>query len=248
MRSRLFPDFNLANFAMVAMGKLASGLAVWMLLINAAFALQVNGCGTVGEGILVDYRMAKSEVNSAANAAARKMLHTIEYVHFTTPVETLQSGFASKLPGPDITYTLQRVPNHYRALLSMVSLGEREKTSKPPGSEYSLECWFQRGVAIFPDDNTVRMLYAQYLYKSSRDKEAEAQLGVASRQAGDNAFTLNNIGLVYFDAKNYEQSLLHAHKAYALGLGNMILKEQLKSAGKWEEPAEAPQAEPAKKP
>jgi hypothetical protein len=239
MRSRLFPDFNLANFAMVALSKLASGVAVWMLSTHAAFALQVDGCGTVGEGILVDYRMAKSEVDSVATAAA---------VHFTTPVETLQSGFAMKSPGPDITYTLQRVPNHYRALLSMVALGEREKTSKPLGSEYSLECWFRRGVAIFPDDNTVRMLYAQYLYKSSRNKEAEAQLSVASRQAADNAFTLNNIGLVYFDAKNYEQSLLHAHKAYALGLGNMILKEQLKSVGKWQEPTEAPPVEPANKP
>jgi Flp pilus assembly protein TadD len=117
----------------------------------------------------------------------------------------------------------------------MVALGEKERTSKPVGSHYSIECWFRRAVKFRPDDNIVRMLYAQYLFKAKRENEADQELGVAASQAGDNAFTQNNIGLIYFDMKNYEKALVHAHKAYGLGFGSPTLRNQLRSVGKWSE-------------
>ena len=182
------------------------------LFSKLAFAaVEVEGCGTVGQGILVDYRNAKSGLRSPITDDARTMLRTVENAHFTAEVEALRSGKSVTRPGGDIVYTLERIPNHYRALLSMVALSEREKTSHPRDSTYPVECWFRRAVAVFPDDNTVRMLFAQYLFKQARDKDAEQQLLVASSQAADNPFTLHNIGLVYFDAKNYEQALVHAH-------------------------------------
>ncbi len=226
----------------------ALGIVLWVLAAKLAFALDVPGCGTVGEGFFVDYRNAISTVNSAANNRARVGLKTVEDSHFTADVETLRRGKSTTLPGADISYTLERIPNHYRALFSMLALAEKEKTSKPFQSTYSLECWFRRAIAAFPDDNTVKMIFAQYLYKSAREKEAEQQLVIASTQAAANPFTLHNIGLVYFDAKNYEQALLHAHKSYALGLRTTILKDQLIGAGKWSDTPEAPPAEPAKTP
>ncbi len=84
-----------------------------------------------------------------------------------------------------------------------------------------------RAVAWKPDDNIVRVIYASYLASTKLEKEAEQQLTVAASHAGDNAFTQHNIGLVYFDMKNYEKALFHAHKAYrgfhAMGNASQLL-------------------------
>lgn len=121
----------------------------------------------------------------------------------------------------------------------MMRLGEREKTLKPRGSRYTIECWFKRGIQFRPDDGIVRMMYASYLYKNDRRPEALSQLSMASGYAKDNAFTHYNIGLHYFDFKDYDNALIQAHKAMALGLPQTELKEQLQKIGKWIDPAEA---------
>jgi len=171
----------------------------------------------------------------------------VQNSHFTPEVENLIRGQSGYIGG-DLSYTLNAFPNHHRALMAMVALGEKEKTNQPAHSDHSVECWFQRAIAWAPDDNIVRMIFARYLAKANRANEAEQQLGVAASQAGDNAFTHNNLGLIYFDMKDYEKALFHAHKAYELGLGIPTLREQLKSVGKWSEPAEAPPVEPAMSP
>ena len=231
--------------SVIRVARAIAAIAASLLIFSTnAFALEVPGCGTVGISFLVDYRAAKS----GRDAGARTMLKTVEDAHFTAAVEMLRSGKSTTRPGPDISYTLERFPNHHRALFAIIALGEKEKTSQPTQSSYSVECWLKRAVAWVPDDNTVKLIYAQYLYKAGRGADAEVQLSAASRQAGDNAFTLHNIGLVYFDAKNYEQALLHAHKAYALGLGTPTLKEQLMVVGKWTDLPAEPTLEPAKTP
>ncbi|MBA3058020.1 MAG: hypothetical protein KJ614_01055 [Gammaproteobacteria bacterium] len=170
----------------------------------------------------------------------RALLGIVENAHFTPDVEMLIRGKTSTTPGNDISYTLGVFPNHHRALLAMAALSDKEKTDKPDGARFSVDCYFRRAVTWRPDDNIVHMIYARYLAKSKRIDEAEQQLGIAASQAKDNPMTHNNLGLIYFDMKSYGQALVHAHKAYALGLGMPNLREQLKSVGKWEEPG--PQA------
>ena len=165
------------------------------------------------------------------------LLKLVEDSHFTPTVEILQRGLSSALPGPDISYTLRIYPNHHRALISMLALGEREKTSQPNGAAYSIECWFNRALRFSPDDYIVRMIYTQYLIKETRVKEAEQQLVYVADQSDENAFTHNNIGLLYAKLKNFEQALFHAHKAQALGLATPVLMAQLKKAGQWVDPA-----------
>ncbi len=248
MKSHVFSRKFPLKIAHGVMRVLVIGIVPLLFVSRLAEAIEVPGCGRVGEGFHADYRLAKSESNSAAAIGNRRSLKTVEDAHFDARVESLMSGRSTTRPGPDLSYTLERVPNHYRALIAMMALGEREKTDRPAQTAYPLECWFRRATAIFPDENTVRMLYAQFLYKSARDREAEQQLGAASSDASDNPFTLHNIGMVYFDAKNYEQALLHAHKAYALGLTNLTLRARLESVGKWSELAAAPPIEPGKSP
>jgi hypothetical protein len=52
----------------------------------------------------------------------------------------------------------------------------------------------------------------------------------------DNPNTNYNIGLIYFDLKDYEKSLSFAQRAYGSGLPLPGLRDKLKRVGKWEEP------------
>ncbi len=161
--------------------------------------------------------------------------------HFTPQVEMLIKGSAGYLGG-DIDYTLRAIPNYHRALISMMRLGEREKQDKPSNMRYTVDCWFQRAITFAPDDAIVRMIYSTYLNSKGRVPDANAQLEIATVHAKDNPFTHYNIGLHYFDLKNYDKALAEAHKAIELGFLQIELREQLRGVGKWADPLEAPAA------
>lgn len=180
-----------------------------------------------------DYRVQKGKLN------------IVEQYHFTPNVESLVSGKSSIHVGGDLDYTLRASPNHHRALIAMMRLGEKLKTPQPQGLGYSVECYFERALRFRPDDSIARMIYATYLFKNSREPEAVRQLALASESAGDNPFTHYNIGLIYLDLKKYDQALAQAHKAYGLGFVQPVLREQLKKLGKWKEPSDTPPNAPA---
>ncbi|MDP2323700.1 MAG: tetratricopeptide repeat protein [Gammaproteobacteria bacterium] len=170
----------------------------------------------------------------------RDKLAIVLGAHFTPEVEALVRGKTSESPGGDISYTLVSIPNNHRALIAVTRLGEKEKTTQPKGSRFSVQCWFERAITFRPDDAVVRMIYSTYLNKQGRPPEANAQLEQATVHAKDNAFTHYNIGLHYFDMKSYDKALLQAHKAMALGFTQTALRDQLQQLGKWSEPPEAP--------
>ncbi len=169
--------------------------------------------------------------------------------HFTPQVEALIRGQTGATPGGDIDYTLRTIPNHPNALMAMMRLGEKEKTPQPHGSRYTVECWFDRAIQFRPDDNMVRMIYTNFLTKNNRKPEAMQQLDIVLKATKDNAFTYQNIGLLYVDLGEHQKALVQAHKAMELGLNRPELKEKLQAAGKWAEPvaasAEPTLAEPA---
>jgi len=175
-------------------------------------------------------------------------LYLVESTHFLPYIESLIRGHTNITPGDDIDYTLRAYPNHHRALLAMMRLGEKEKTPKPNGSRYTVECWFERAVQFRPDDTTVRMIFSSYLSKNKRVPEAISQLEHATALAKDNSFTHYNIGLVYFDMKIYDKALAQAHKAIALGFKRTELRDLLEKAGQWQEPVATPADAPASAP
>lgn len=155
--------------------------------------------------------------------------------HFTPEVESLITGKSGYL-GSDIDYTLRAIPNHPNALIAMMRLGEREKTLQPRNSRYTVECWFDRAIRFRPDDHVVRMIYTTFLTKNNRKADAMRQLDNVLRSAKDNAFTYQNVGLLYFDLGEYKLALKQAHNAIELGLNRPDLREKLQSVGQWAEP------------
>jgi tetratricopeptide (TPR) repeat protein len=190
-----------------------------------------SACGPLQNGYgPYDYRTDKGST-----------LSLVEGAHFTPSVEMLLKGNAGYIGG-DLDYTLRAFPNHHRALMSVVRYGEKIKSTTPPHMRYSIPCYFDRAIRFRPDDAIVRMLFSIYLAKNDRTPEAIQQLDIAAEGADgkENAFTHFNLGLNYFDLKEYKKSEIQAHKAYALGFPQEVLKEKLKGVGKWTEPVAEP--------
>lgn len=210
---------------------LLAGLLIALFTSSPAVAQAVgSSCGTLsspGQYGPYDFRTDRNKVEIV-------LIH-----HFTPAVEALLPTRLGP-PGGDIDYTLRALPNYHRALIAMMRLGEKEKTSQPKGSTHSIECWFERAILFRPDDTTVRMIYSTYLNSKGRLPDANTQLGFATAYAKDSAFTHYNIGLHYFDLKNYDKALVQAHQAMALGWTQTELRDQLRSVGKWTEPADLP--------
>jgi len=196
-------------------------------IINTAALADSLACGSlkISGGGPYDYRNEREELSK------------VEGAHFTDVVEALIRGTTSNSPGADIGFTLAVFPNNHRALIAMMKLGEREKTSKPSGSRYTVECWFDRATQFRPDDSVVRMIYSAYLDSKGRQPEANKQLNAASSYAKDSAITHYNIGLHYLKIKNFDMALKQAHQAMALGWPQTSLREQLIQMGKWTEPS-----------
>lgn len=207
----------------------AHAVAAIVLSLAAPWAAAqgFNACGDLANAFGPhDYRKDRGEP-----------LMLVESAHFKPQVESLIRGQTSAHPGQDIDYTLRAFPNHHRALLSTMRLAEREKSPKPRGMNYTVDCYFDRAIRWQPNDLTVRMIFATHLGKQGRFEDAKAQLAYVAARAEDNPFTHYNAGLIYFDVKDYDAALSQAHKAMALGFPRTELRDKLQTVGKWQEPA-----------
>ncbi|MBA5687296.1 tetratricopeptide repeat protein [Rugamonas apoptosis] len=197
--------------------------ALCILLLPGAVHAGVADCGPlIHNEIGGDY----------TNANDRKTLGVVEQFHFTPDVEHLIRGASGKL-GDDIGYTLDHFPNHHRALAAMARLALRDKTSKPLGARYTVECYFDRALRTRADDPQVHSLFGGYLLALGNLDAALDQLREAARLAPENATNQYNLGLLYLRKQNYAEALACAHAAYAKGYPLPGLKNKLAAAGQW---------------
>ena len=167
------------------------------------------------------------------NPADHNKLLTVESFHFTKDVETLTRGSSGTVVG-DLDYTLERFPNHHRALAAMARYGLRHKGVPQPGTHRPIECYFERALRFNPRDVQVHNLYAGYLLALKRDDDALAQLEKVIEFDPDNATAHYNLGLLYVKRKAYAKAREHAEKAYARGFPLQGLKNKLVEARQWQ--------------
>ena len=158
----------------------------------------------------------------------------VEGTHFPRWVEMLQRGNAATLGG-DIGYTLRAFPNHPRALLAMVRLGQRDKTKKPYGAYYSVECFLERASVFRPDDFNVWIVRGIYFTLQRQYDAAIGDFTTAINLEPQNANAHYNLGLAYFETKQYEKALEESKLAKALGFPLDGLRNKLIAAGQWRE-------------
>jgi len=205
-----------------------NSVIVGVVLLLATFtcaAADFDDCGDLGNAYgPYDYRTSKDK------------LVIVEGAHFTKDVEALRRGITGPV-GADIDYTLRASPNHHRALIAMANLARKLNTERPQGANYTLACYFDRAIRFAGNDGVVRLIYGTYLSRAGKQKDAMQQLDVALSLDPNNANAHYNLGLLYFEGKDYPKARLHAQRAYELGFTLPGLKRMLEDVKQWEPPA-----------
>jgi hypothetical protein len=212
----------------------AASISAWLLWLALALGSGLSGaqgptiCGDARDSLTAprDYRTVKPT-----------FLKDVERNHFTAPVQMLLRAESTQVGGVgrDISYTLHVIPNHPQALLAMMRLAEKEKVERPRGARFPVWCYFERALGFVPDDYNVRVLYGTYLARSRKEQDAREHLQRAAQQAPDDPNVQYNLGLAYFEIKDFDKSLEHARRAYALGFALPGLRRKLEAEGKWVE-------------
>jgi len=208
--------------------KTLSGIVLLIILVVATNLQAADPyCGPlyIGQYGLYDY---------ADPVIRRDTLPVVERAHFTSNVQNLISGNTGTI-ADDIDYVLRSFPNHYPALVAMSKLSLKEKTTRPHGADFTIECYFDRAIRFKPGDGIVRMIYGNYLLKlGGRSDDVIEQYHEAVRLEPENANINYNIGLLYLKKKDYELAIVHAKKAYELGFPLPGLRNKLTKSGKWD--------------
>jgi tetratricopeptide (TPR) repeat protein len=203
-------------------------------LVVAALAMMLSGTSAYASPYCGELKTHYGPFDYRKRVELAQQLEMVEHAHFTPDVEKLIQGVSGYLGG-DLHYTLETWPNHHRALASLARLALKTKSNKVSGLKFSFECYFNRAIRFRPDDGTVRMLYGSYLYKLGRANDALEQLEEAARLEPENGIINYNLGLVYFNRKDYDKALIFAKKAEALEYPLTALKSKLTQIGKWDE-------------
>lgn len=227
------------------------GFCCSVLLTTPAWSqVSAQGCGSLSNSFgPFDYRPDKYKAAPGDNEPHANKRFLVESAHFRPEMEALIRGRENTQDiGIQFDYTLRAFPNHHRALIATMRLAEKLKADPPQNMRYVVECWFERALRLAPDDTIARLIYVSFLIKKNRTKDAKAQLEIAQSTAEDNPLTQYNIGMMYFELKNYEKALSQAHKAYAAGVAAPDLKTRLQGVGQWRDADSGVAAEPASSP
>jgi tetratricopeptide (TPR) repeat protein len=166
--------------------------------------------------------------------AQSKMLRNVNTNHFNHNVRTLRKGQTSDFISRDLDYALRRFPNHHRALDAMVRLAAKERKERPDGAPENVECYLYRATVFAQEDAVAKTLYGIYLFKRGKRKDALEQFTSAKELRPDDRNIHYNLGVLYFDEKNYDKAKQHAKRAYELGFPLEGLKKKLQSVGAWD--------------
>ena len=158
----------------------------------------------------------------------------VERNHFTPEVEALIKGKTGGI-GPDLALTLRAIPNHYRALYAMSRWQLKNGLPANDDRIWPVDCYFTRALLFKPEDPVIYMLYGIYLHKAGELDKSLEQYKKAEKYGPDLSELHYNMGLLYFDMKDYDKALLNAQKAYNHGYPLPGLRNKLMQIGKWQD-------------
>lgn len=193
-----------------------------LVLLSAAPAAWGQACGSLDNAFgPFDYTNATER---------RNHLKIVEDYHFTARVEQLRGGESGAIGG-DLAYTLRAFPNHHRALDAVSRYAVREGVRTPPNMNLGVDCWFERAKRFAPDDGIVWMLEGMHHHRLGDTGKGIAEMKEGLERDPNNANIHYNLGLLYLDAGQPEQALVHAREAYERGFPLLGLRQRLQAAG-----------------
>lgn len=184
-------------------------------------AQEVPGCG--------ELRNAYGPYDYRDPIAKRDNLPVVEAFHFTADVESLRRGNTGTVLG-DLKYTLRAFPNHHRALAAVARYAIGGGRFPLDDSIPSADCYFERAIAFRPEDEAVRVIYANYLFKMGERERAREQYEQALRLAPESVEISYVAGLFFLDIGDLARAKKLASVAYAGGYPLPGLKKKIAAA------------------
>lgn len=140
----------------------------------------------------------------------------------------------------NLDYTLRHFPNHHGSIY-FVSQLQRKLGGTLPRKAYfqigtwhrSVDCYVERAIAFAPDDPGIYLVYGTHLHRINDMKKALEMYKKSESLDPDSVELLYNMGLLYFDLKDYDLSKKYAARAYELGYKLPGLKNKLMKINKW---------------
>jgi len=199
--------------------------ALSLLAAGRALADDVD-CGTLKNAYgPYDYRSEYNQVNK---------IPIVEGAHFQPEVESLKLGPPIYHTTYDIMggldYTLRAIPNHHRALATLIRFAKRGWKTDPYRTP---DCYFDRAIRFAADDGSVRLLFGTYLHQKKDYKNAEKQYLAADQLMPGSMDVSYNLGLLYFDMGQRQKAKEQAISAYSRGYPLSGLRDRLVRAGLW---------------
>jgi len=173
----------------------------------------------------------------------RENLGIVEEFHFGSKQQrAVLQGSTATFVWKDLDYTLRAFPNHAKALY-LLGLYSYQMSRENPKFFQSLErrpdyspaqCYFRRAMRFAPDDPNIWNTLGRLQTMQGSHAEAVKSFGKVVELAPRSAAAHYNLGLAYYAAGRYDESLAAAQKAYALGYRGQDLKRRLAAKGHWE--------------
>jgi tetratricopeptide (TPR) repeat protein len=205
-------------------------LKVGVLLV-LAFVSQAMSLAAFGQEGNLDFYAPRS-------AQHKQTLSNVEQFHMAPArVHIGNKQYASALA--DLEFVLNYFSNHPQALVSLSDLCQAWKS---PQCDRAAERRFQSAIERNPEVAQSHVVQALYLHRNGKVEEAVRSYKRAIELAPDSLNAHYNIGLAYFDLKQYDLANLHAQKSYALGVTLTALRTRLEKVGKWNTNVTLPEA------
>jgi tetratricopeptide (TPR) repeat protein len=218
-------------------------LLIFFMAFNVCYAIEKKAAPWVG----VSLKGESCQWNQGAgpwdytNAAHRQQreYYLIEAAHFNGKVEYLRGGAKKShdLAG-DLDYTLRGIPNHHRALKSMMLFQrtfDKGKNALKRKSVIAFECYMQRAINFSSKDAFLYLLYASFLKKSDELEKGVDILKQGENVLPENAYIQYHLALLLMKNGESEEAVKHAKAAYRLGNPPKDLKNKLEKKGLWKD-------------
>jgi tetratricopeptide (TPR) repeat protein len=176
----------------------------------------------------------------SSNPDDRGLLATTHKFHLGPGIADAQKGNVSGAVS-NFEFILNYFPNDPDVLNRLSEVCTKRKVPK-----CDMEAWFQKALARNVDAPLTYVVLGIHLQRIGKPDLAVNALRKAVSLQPDSINAHYNLGLAYFELKDYEQANRHAQVSYALGAQVPGLKDKLVKVGKWKPlpPAPAPAGKP----
>jgi tetratricopeptide (TPR) repeat protein len=170
---------------------------------------------------------------------ATALFKNVHSYHLQPGIDALNKG-NWKAAHDNFEFILNYYPNSPQALNGMSELC----VIKWKSPLCDADTWFDRAIARNDSVATTWVLYGIHLQRKKLPREAVQQFERAITLDPGSINAHYNLGLAYFDLKDYDKANQEAQKSYALGAPLPGLRDKLVRVGAWK-PSKSTPAEPS---